>query len=260
MLNTALQKEVIGTLVHLKNEGFQVVVVHGGGPFIKEQLAQAGVESEFIDGHRKTTPEAMPHIEMALKGKVNGQLISLFNHYNSLAVGISGKDAQTVVAQPRTHKYIDDNGQEQAADLGMVGDVRSVNHEFLRMLLREKITPVIACVGTDEKGNDYNINADMMAGHIAGALHVDHLIMLTDIDGLRKDVSDASTKIDSIHTTELKGLFGTSIQGGMIPKMEACIIALEKGAKRASILNGTEPKLLLDKLLNNRHVGTTILA
>ncbi|MDX1684124.1 MAG: acetylglutamate kinase, partial [Saprospiraceae bacterium] len=207
MRSETMQEQVIHAMVELKNRGLQVIIVHGGGPFIAEQLDSAGIRSEFIDGHRKTTTEAMPHIEMALKGRVNGQLVSLFNKYGSLALGISGKDAQTVVAKRRKHILIDKNGKDREVDIGWVGDVASVNVNFLDNMLEEEITPVIACLGTDLEGNDYNINADMMAGHIAGVLTVDHFVVLTDIDGLRRDVNDENTKIDRINIRELRGLF-----------------------------------------------------
>lgn len=260
MLNSDLQQQVIETIVGLKNQGHQFIIVHGGGPFIKAQLEQAGIQSEFIDGHRKTTAEAMPHVEMALKGKVNGQLISHFNALGSKAMGMSGKDAQTVVAVQRYHEMALENGTTEKVSLGQVGDVASVNSEFLLHMLDQDITPVIACIGTGTDGTDYNINADMMAGHIAGAVKADHFLVLTDIDGLRMDVKDPSSQIHSISVEEVKKLFGNAIQGGMIPKIEACIKALESGAKEASIINGTKPYLLKDKLINHKDVGTSIKA
>ena len=259
MLNSDLQQQVINTIVFLKQHDCQIIIVHGGGPFIADQLQQAGIQSEFIDGHRKTTAEAMLHVEMALKGKVNGNLVSLFNKENSLALGISGKDAQTVIAKKRMHIIKDDNGNSKVVSLGQVGDVKSVNSAFLKDLLKKNITPVIACIGTDEAGNDYNINADMMAGHIAGALEVDHYLVLTDIDGLRKKVDDPQTHIDQLSIKEAENLFTTSIKGGMIPKIESCILALRNGAREASIINGTKPQLLKEKIINNKHVGTTII-
>jgi acetylglutamate kinase len=260
MLNSDLQQQVIKTIVALKNKGYQFILVHGGGPFIKSQLEQAGIQSEFIDGHRKTTAEAMPHVEMALKGKVNGQLITHFNALQSKALGISGKDAQTVIAKKRYHEMVADDGTVEKVSLGQVGDVTAVNSEFLLQLLDQNITPVIACIGTGEDGTDYNINADMMAGHIAGAVKADHFLVLTDIDGLRKDVHDPDSQINTISIGAVKKLFGNAIQGGMIPKIEACIQALESGAKEASIINGTKPYLLKDKLINNKDVGTSIKA
>ncbi|MCB0663991.1 MAG: acetylglutamate kinase [Saprospiraceae bacterium] len=260
MLSSELQRQIISAIVDLKEKGHQFIIVHGGGPFIQAQLEQAGIASEFIDGHRKTTAAAMPHVEMALKGKVNGQLVSHFNTLQSKALGISGKDAQVVLAEQRLHELKHEDGTIEKVSLGQVGDVVSVNDAFLSQLLEMEITPVIACIGTGTDGTDYNINADMMAGHIAGAIKADHLLVLTDIDGLRLDVEDPATHISNISIGEVKKLFGNAIKGGMIPKIEACIKALEEGADEATIINGTKPDLLTEKLIKNKNVGTTIKA
>lgn len=258
MQNPHLQNAVVQQIVNLKNEGWQIIVVHGGGPFIEQQLKSVGLPSKFVNGQRITSPQAMPHIEMVLKGKVNGQLISCFNHHQSQAVGLSGKDAKIVMTQPRREYTIHEDGSKTLLDLGLVGDVESINTNLIRLLLREKITPVMACIGTDENGQDYNVNADIMAGHIAGELKVDHFLLLTDIDGLRKDVNDPSSKIDKINTDEIKSLMQTAVSGGMIPKVNSCLIALETGAKSATILNGTQPDLITRKIIHNDNVGTTL--
>lgn len=260
MINDALRSKIIENIIKLKEQGIQVVLVHGGGPFIADQLEQAGIESEFIDGHRKTTAKALMHVEMALKGQVNGRLISLFNQYGSHAVGLSGKDAAMVIARERTHTTTDKNGHKLNVSLGHVGDVKKINSQLPDMLLHNNITPVITCIATDEKGNDYNINADMMAGHLAGALKVDHFLVLTDIDGLRHNVDDPGSHIKELTVKQAKNMFGSSIRGGMIPKIEACLLALDKGAQKASIINGTKPDLLIDKIIHKQNVGTSIIS
>ncbi|MGM0647571.1 MAG: acetylglutamate kinase [Bacteroidota bacterium] len=260
MVNDELRSQIIKNIIELKKQGIQVVLVHGGGPFIARQLDQAGIESEFIDGHRKTTSEALVHVEMALKGQVNGRLIALFNQFGSLAAGLSGKDAAMVMAEERIHTTTDKNGNKQKVSLGHVGDVKRINTHFPELLLKENITPVITCIATDEKGNDYNINADMMAGHLAGALNVDHFLVLTDIDGLRHNVDDPESHITELTAEQAKGMFGNSIQGGMIPKIEACLLALENGAQKASIINGTKPELLIHKIIHKQNVGTSIIS
>ncbi|MEZ5059125.1 MAG: acetylglutamate kinase [Saprospiraceae bacterium] len=260
MLNDDLQKEIVQSIVALKEQGIQIIIVHGGGPFIARQLETAGIQSEFIDGHRYTSTEAMPHVEMALKGKVNGKLVSLFNQCGSKAIGLSGKDAQMVIAKKRMHHRVLEDGSHENISLGQVGDVETVNTAFLEDLLSKEITPVVACIGTDKNGLDYNINADMMAGAIAGALKVDHFLVLTDIDGLRMDVEDPESHIDKITIQAVEKLFGDAIKGGMIPKIEACIEALDKGANESAIINGTKPYLLKEKLINQTDVGTTIVA
>lgn len=260
MRNDNLRDEIIAQIVQLKSKGIEVILAHGGGPFIGKQLDMAGIESEFIGGHRKTTREALTHVEMALKGQVNGQLVSVFNELGSKAAGISGKDAGTVIAKRRMHETKDKHGNRQEVSLGQVGDVKEINTELIEMLLKKNITPVITCIATDEDGNDFNINADMMAGHLAGALEADHFLVLTDIDGLRKDVAKPETHIDTLTTHEARAMFGSSIKGGMIPKIEACLLALEKGCTKASIINGTKPELLTLKILHNEHVGTSIIS
>ena len=259
MRNDDLRDEIIAQIVRLKQNGIEVILVHGGGPFIGKQLDIAGIESEFIGGHRKTTKEALTHVEMALKGQVNGQLVSVFNKLGSKAAGISGKDAGTVIAEKRMHETHDKQGKKKEVSLGQVGNVQEINTELIELLLSKGITPVITCIATDEDGNDYNINADMMAGHLAGALKSDHFLVLTDIDGLRKDVENPDTHIDELTKSEAKAMFGSSIKGGMIPKIEACLLALDKGCSKTSIINGTKPELLTKKILHNEHVGTSII-
>ncbi|MFO8053899.1 MAG: acetylglutamate kinase [Bacteroidales bacterium] len=258
MGNDVLRDEVIDNIINLKHQGFQVVLVHGGGPFIAQQLDHAGIRSEFIDGHRKTTAEALVHVEMALKGQVNGRLVSVFNRKGSPAVGLSGKDAAMVIAGERIHETKTKDGRTEKVSLGHVGDVRQVNTFLLELLLQHDITPVVTCIATDEKGNDYNINADMMAGHIAGALQAGHFLVLTDIDGLRKEIDDPSTHIAELSAKEAENMFGNIIQGGMIPKVEACLLALAQGARKSTIINGTKPDLLTRKIIHKENVGTSI--
>lgn len=258
MLNPQLQRDVVNAIITLKAAGFKIVVVHGGGPFIARQLEQAGIVSEFVDGHRITTPEAMIHVEMALKGLVNGKLVSLFNEGRSKAIGLSGKDAQMVIVEKREHKQMANGTSIDHLDLGRVGDVVHVDTNFIHSLLQSDITPVIACMGIDENGFDYNVNGDMMAGHIAGALQASSYIVLTDIDGLRHNVDDPSTHIANLTISQARSLFNSSIKGGMIPKIESCILALEMGAGNAMILNGTKPESLINTFINNSNAGTTL--
>lgn len=260
MVNDDLRYQIIDRLVELKRKGHQIILVHGGGPFIARELEKAGIHSEFIEGQRKTSAEALIHVEMALKGQVNGRLVSIFNALGSKAVGLSGKDAAMVIAQERFHETTDEQGKPTKVSLGHVGDVETINTTLPELLLKNDITPVMTCIGTDKQGNDYNINADMLAGHLAGALKADHFLVLTDIDGLRKDVNDAGSHIYELSTTQARQMFGKSIQGGMIPKIESCMIALETGAKKASIINGTKPELVTQKIIHNKHVGTTIIS
>jgi len=259
MTNQILKNQVLKNICDFKEKGYNVVIVHGGGPFIKQTLEEANIASEFIDGQRKTTPEAMEYVEMALKGKVNGSLISLINAMNHKAVGLSGKDGKTVTAKKRLHKQIL-NGKTEMVDLGQVGDVEIVNTALIELLLENDFIPVITCLASDKNGNDYNINGDLFAGHIAGALSAEQYIILTDVDGLLLHKDNPASiihelKVDEIYQLKEKNI----IQGGMIPKMDSCEIALKKGAKLARIINGTIPEQI-SALFENQKTGTIITA
>lgn len=257
MIDKNLKSKILENICSLKDKGYQVVIVHGGGPFIEETLKVANIESDFVDGLRKTTPEAMEYVEMALKGKVNGSLVSIINKMGFKAVGLSGKDGQTVVAKKHMHEH-NNNGKIELVDLGQVGDVETVNTSLIELLLENDYIPVITCIASDKKGLDYNINGDLFAGHLARELSVEQFIILTDIDGLMLDKNNPDTiihelKIDQInHLKEIK-----CIQGGMIPKIDSCKIALEKGAKLARIINGTVPEQIVS-LFDNNEIGTVI--
>ncbi|HKK69514.1 MAG TPA: acetylglutamate kinase [Bacteroidales bacterium] len=257
MSDDTLKKAVLDNIAKLKEQNYNIIIVHGGGPFIKQALKTAKIESEFVDGQRKTTPEAFEHVEMTLKGKVNSNLVSLINSLGYKAVGLSGQDGKIVIASRRQHKTIID-GETKTVDLGQVGDVASVNPQLIHLLLKNDFIPVISCTAADESGLGYNINGDMFAGHLAGALGADEYVVLTDVDGLMKDKDDASTIINEIQLDELKKLVedGT-IQGGMIPKIESCEIALNKGAERARIINGTKPEQIR-KIAGEIKIGTNI--
>lgn len=258
MLNEELQQQVLQNICRLKDSGFEVVLVHGGGPFIKENLEMARIESEFIGGQRKTTPEALKQVEMALKGNVNGMLVGLINQLGYRAVGLSGKDGQTVTAVKRYHEEIKD-GKTLRHDIGLVGNVASVQTHLLRLLLDNDYIPVMTCLAQDESGATYNINGDIFAGNIAGALGAKAYIVLTDIDGLCRDIKDPSSLIEKIDREGIHQLIENGvIQGGMIPKMESCLEALDRGAEKAQIINGTKPEQIL-ALADNKNIGTTIV-
>ncbi len=257
MLNESLKRAVIDNVGKLQTAGFRVVLVHGGGPFIKKMLELVRIESEFIDGHRKTTPEALKYIEMALKGEVNGGLVNLLNQAGHRAVGLSGKDGRMVLAKKRYHFRETEEGREQF-DLGQVGDVVSVDTKLLQHLLDHGFLPVVTCIASDEDGLDYNVNADMFAGALAGALNAAHYLVLTDVDGLLRDIDDPGSLIGELQLEELPGLMGSVIKGGMIPKLESCQIALQSGAKSARIINGTRPDTISEAVISEKIIGTKI--
>jgi acetylglutamate kinase len=257
MIDDDLKQQVLRNICSLKEKKYHVVIVHGGGPFIKQALKEAKIESEFIDGHRKTTAEAFEYVEMALKGKVNGNIVGLINSMGYKSVGLSGKDGQTVTASKRLHKTMV-SGKIREVDLGQVGDVVRVDTGLLNLLLENDFIPVLTCLAADKTGKGFNINADMFAGHIAGELKAGQYIVLTDVDGLLHDKNDPSTLIHEVELSEINKLVeDKTIAGGMIPKVESCEIALNKGAGSARIINGTDPEQIL-KAIEKQAPGTLI--
>lgn len=257
MTEEAIKASVLNQIAELKNAGVLPVVVHGGGPFIKALFEASGIKSEFIDGHRVTMKNSMEVVEQALSGKVNGMLVNQLNKLGANAVGLSGKDGGMVRALKRTHQIKSDKGSEDV-DLGFVGDVELINTDLPNLLIDNGYLPVISPVSSGADGEDYNINADMFAGHMAGALNAAAFVAITNVDGLMEDPSKPETKIESITADEAKSLFGTVIQGGMIPKVEACLIALDKGVPAANIISGSTENSIIRQLLTNQTVGTVI--
>ncbi len=256
MVNDRVKSGVIGDIIALKKLDALPVIVHGGGPVIKEMLKVAKIESKFIEGHRVTDAKAMQYVEMALSGKVNGELVSLINSRDCSAVGLSGKDGKIVTAAKRFHQS---EKKDKKIDLGFVGDVESINTELVRSLIQQNYIPVISPVSMDENGDTYNINADMFAGEMAGALKASYYVALTDVDGLLTDKDDASTLLSNITLKEAEQKIGNIIQGGMIPKVESCIAALKKGVKSTHIINGMKAHSLLKELLTEERCGTLII-
>jgi len=256
MRNETLKEDIASKVAELKEHGFETILVHGGGPFINTALDAAGIESEFIGGQRYTTPEALGHIERTLKGQVNASLVAAFNRAGLKSVGLSGKDGQTVRAEQRIIE--DESGK--TSNLGQVGDVVHVDAQLPELLLKAGFTPIYTCIASDEQHNDFNVNADMFAGHLAAALQVDQYIVLTDVDGLYASFPDPDSIVHQLTLEELDGQYSSIIEGGMIPKMESCAIALKNGAKKAAILNGTKPVQLTQLLLEDQSIGTTLIA
>lgn len=259
MTDPDLQKSVLQRLIELTKREIDLVLVHGGGPFIQEVLNMAQIESSFVAGQRKTTAEAMPWIEMALKGKVNGSLVRQINALGGKAVGLSGKDGGFVIARKHLVRQVGEDGAIEFIDIGRVGEVENIDSSFLYLLLNAGYLPVIACVAADKDGKDYNINADLFAAGLAAALSAAEFILLTDIDGLLNDRNDPTTLISTLYTHDIDKLVEAKIvQGGMIPKLSACQMALEGGCQSARIMNGTKPELLLD-ITGDSSPGTKIL-
>jgi acetylglutamate kinase len=234
-------------VVLLASVGLRPVVVHGGGPQIGELLGRLGIKSEFRDGLRVTDAQTLDVARMVLVGKVNRDIVSAVNVHGPLAVGLSGEDANLITAV------------EHSPTMGFVGNVSEVDPSIIQRLLTEHLIPVIATIGADESGQAYNINADAVAGALAVALGAEKLVFLTDIEGLRKDASDPSTLIHRIDATALRQMLGNGgVEGGMIPKVEACLSAVEGGVARAHILDGRVPHSLLLELFTDGGVGTMV--
>ena len=227
--------------------GMKPVVVHGGGPQISALMARLGKQTEFRNGLRVTDAETVDIARMVLVGQVNPQIVAAINVHGPLAVGVSGADAGLIVAEARD------------PELGFVGDVTSVNPTILKRLLNEELIPVIATIGCDAAGQAYNINADTVAGAIAEALGAEKLVYLTDIEGLRRVITDASTLIRQTTPDELDALMADgTIAGGMIPKVESCVRAVRHGVRRAHILDGRIPHVLLLEVFTDDGIGTMV--
>ena len=234
-------------IVLMQAVGMRPVVVHGGGPQISDLMARLGKTPEFRNGLRVTDAETVDIARMVLLGQVNPQIVSSINVHGPLAVGVSGADAGLIVAAPKD------------PELGFVGEVTAVNPEIVNRLLAQTLIPVIATIGSDASGQAYNINADTVAGAIAEALGAEKLVYLTDIEGLRRVVSDPTSLIRQTTADELDALMADgTIAGGMIPKVESCVHAVRNGVRRAHILDGRIPHVLLLEVFTDAGIGPMV--
>jgi acetylglutamate kinase len=241
----------------LKQVGINPVIVHGGGPQINAMLKRLDIKSTFVDGLRVTDEATVEVVEMVLSGSVNKQVAALISRAGALAVGISGKDGGLIRARKLTRTKLDpDSLIEQELDLGHVGEPAHIDTRVIHALTGAGLIPVIAPVGTGEDGTTYNINADTVAGAIAGALNASRLLMLTDVAGVLDKQKSLMTELS---LAEIPGLIADgTISGGMIPKVETCIEAVRQGVKGATILDGRVPHALLLELFTEGGIGTLI--
>lgn len=255
MKDEETKEKVIRDIALLKYVGMFPVVVHGGGPAINDMLYRLNKKSEFKMGNRVTDRETVEIVEMVLGGKVNKEIVSLLNKNNTNAVGITGKDSNMIIAEK---KYIDIDGEK--IDIGYVGQIKKIDTGIIKKLLEGGVIPVIAPLGTDKNGNTYNINADYVAGEVAGALKAAKLILMTDIDGLYRDIEDKNSLIKEVDIREVDQLIqDKSICGGMIPKVESCVSALKNGVEKVHILNGEKEHSILMELFTKEGIGTMIV-
>lgn len=247
MINEHLKEQVMEDIALLRLIGVKVVLVHGGGPEISEVMAKMGKKPEFIDGCRVTDKETVDIVQMVLAGKINKTLVNLLEMKGGKAMGISGLDGRLIEASVKDKK------------LGYVGHIERVNITPITDLLEKGYIPVVSTVGCDLKGNTYNINGDTAAAFIAGALGAERLIMMTDIAGILRDKDDSSSLISEITVSEARALYESGVvSGGMIPKVECCIEALQKGVKNVIIMDGRVPHSILMEILTDEGAGTMV--
>ena len=251
MINEELKSSVMEDITLLKFIGLNPIVVHGGGPDISSELNSHNVKSEFINGLRKTDDETMRIAQMVLVGKTNKEIVSLINSKGGRAVGICGIDAGFIKCKKQTTMV---DGVE--TDLGWVGEIQEVSDYLIKHLANDQCIPVIAPIGTDDEGNSYNINADTVAGAVAAAVKAEKLILLTDVEGI-KDKNDKV--IYEAHKDEINDMIADgTISGGMIPKVNGCIEAIDSGVTGVHIIDGRIPHCLLLEIFTKSGIGTLI--
>nr|WP_202886434.1 acetylglutamate kinase [Kribbella sandramycini] len=253
MVDDKLKRAFAEDIVFLRYAGVRVVVVHGGGPQISDMLGRLGIDSEFRGGLRVTTPEAMDVVGMVLVGKVGRELVGLLNAHGPFAVGMSGEDAGLFTAERRT-ALVDG----EAVDIGLVGDVVDVRPEAVIDLIDAGRIPVVSTIAPDEDGLAHNVNADTAAAALASALGAEKLVVLTDVAGLYRNWPDSEEIITQIDATELAALL-PSLAAGMVPKMEACLRAVESGVSRATVIDGRVPHSLLLEIFTDAGIGTQVI-
>ena len=248
MVNEQLKQQVMEDIALLWLIGVKVVLIHGGGPEISETMKRLGKQAQFVDGLRVTDKETVDIVQMVLAGKINKTLVNLIQMKGGHAVGLSGIDGGIIEAKMKNEA------------LGYVGEITKIRTQPITDLLEKNYIPVISTVASDRMGNTYNINGDTAAAYIAGALGASRLIMMTDIAGILMDKDDPSTLIPQITVEEAKKLYDKGIiSGGMIPKVDCCIEALEKGVKNVVIMDGRIPHSILMELLTDEGAGTMVM-
>ncbi len=258
MVAEELKESFAKDIVLMKYIGINPVVVHGGGPQIGEMLRRIGKKSDFCEGMRITDADTMEIVEMVLAGKINKEIAALINRHGGRAVGLSGRDAQLIEARKlRIVRDTAEDGPAEIIDIGLVGEVARVNIEVLQTLLQSDIIPVIAPIGAGENGETYNINADLVAGAIAGALKADKFLLMTDVPGV---LDEDGKLISSMTVGEAQAAMRDKrLRGGMIPKIQCAIDALEAGTAKVHIVDGRLAHAILLEIFTDAGIGTEIL-
>ena len=259
MDDDTLVHSVMQDIVLMKYVGIRPIIVHGGGPRITTWMDKIGKVPEFVQGLRVTDAETIEIAEMVL-GSINKEIVSRINQHGGKAIGLSGKDANLVLAEKQETQVTDENGQEIDVDLGFVGKIIGINTESVTALDKSGYIPVITPIGVGVDGQTYNINADTMAGEIASAFQAEKLIMLTDTRGILRDLSDDASLMPTIRMREVDEFIRDGfIAGGMLPKVEACTTALIGGVYKTHIIDGRIPHSLLLEVFTEGGIGTEII-
>ena len=252
MVDEDISKTIMQDITLLKYVGVNPVVVHGGGPKISQTLETMNIKSEFYNGLRITNKDAIDVVQMVLAGSINKDIVAQINCLGGKAIGLCGKGGNLILAEKK--KNIEN------VDLGYVGEIKKINSKMIELLAEDEYIPVIAPIGTDSKGQSYNINADTAAGEIAAALKAEKLIFLTDIDGIYLDPKNPDSLLSVVSIPEIYELMDKGIiSGGMIPKVLGCIKALQQGVNRTHILNGTIPHPILLEIFTDKGIGTMVV-
>ena len=258
MINDELKEKVMQDIALMKYTGINVVIVHGGGPEITQFLKKVGKQSSFVSGLRVTDEETVEIAEMVLAGKINSEIVMLLNRRGVRAVGISGKDADLIHAEKKL-ATVYEQGEKTKVDIGYVGKTKKIDIRIVEDLIKSGYIPVIAPIGVGEDGESYNINADYVAADIAGALQAEKLLLLTDTEGVYKNFEDKSSFVSTLTTADAREWIKSGIiAGGMIPKIEACLRALQNGAGKAHIIDGRLPHSIILELFTASGIGTQV--
>lgn len=257
MTTPALQDAVMQDITLMKFCGMNPVIVHGGGPELSSFCKKMGIEPKFIDGLRVTDAATMEMAQMILFGKTNREIVTRLNLHGARAIGLTGQDGNLLISAKRKHKDIKTN---QWVDLGFVGDITSVNINIIESLTSTGYVPVIAPIGMGTDGQAYNINADSVAGEIAAALKAEKLVFLTDVEGLYAEKNNPESLVNQITANEAKEWIQQGkLDGGMIPKLEACMKALSAGTSQVHIIDGRVPHSLLLEIFTDKGIGTMVV-
>ena len=260
-MGEAADRSVALDVTLLRYVGVKPVLVHGGGPAITEVMKSLGKEPRFVSGRRVTDAETMQVVRMVMMGTINMDIVATINRFGGRAVGLSGHDGQLIVARKRIEREPSPDGMGQPVDLGYVGDVEQIRPEIIHQLTELGYIPVVAPIGVGHHGESYNINADSVAGELAAALKADKLIILTDVEGILEEPGNPASLVSALQVSRARRLIQEGrISAGMVPKVEACIRALEAGVPRTHIIDGRIEHALLLEIFTDRGVGTMVVS